>query len=135
MPTRATPVCATLIAPQSALQRVPRGAHPSQGEPPPGTRARRHRRPAGHKGNSEWMGGLPPVPLPAGVAGGTGSRVKTRPSWPPATPRAPYYIDRYLSTAEEMTPTMLPTITETDIAATANRLAFDTKDMKEIKKD
>ncbi len=30
---------------------------------------------------------------------------------------------------------MLPTITETDIAATANRLAFDTKDMKEIKKD
>ena len=43
------------------------------------------------QGNTEWMGGLPPVPLPAGVAGDAGSRVKTRPSWPPAAAGAPYY--------------------------------------------
>ena len=90
MPTRTTPVCATLIAPQSALQRIPRGAHPSQGEPPPGAHAR-NRRPTGHKGNCEWMGGLPPVPHPADAVGGMGSRVRTYSGWPPAAPKAPYY--------------------------------------------
>ena len=38
--------------PTKRAQRVPRRAHPSQGEPPPGAHAR-NRRPAGHKGNTE----------------------------------------------------------------------------------
>ena len=55
------------------------------------TTTRRHRRPAGHEGNCEWMGGLPPVPHPADAVGGMGSRVRTYSGWPPAAPKAPYY--------------------------------------------